>query len=93
LKTLYVLVAIALLCLLLVSARGVLRRARLRRLGLYPRKGHARPDDVDRLLAAGYRVEAMRCYREVYGASSQEAREAIDGTVARQTAAGALSQH
>ncbi len=55
--------------LVMVIASRFLQRRRdrhLRQLGLYPAPGNASLMDVERLVKAGYRVDAVRCYREVY---------------------------
>lgn len=55
------------LVLLIASRFSQWRRGRhLRQLGLYPSPGNASLMDVERLVKAGYRVDAVRCYREVY---------------------------
>lgn len=49
----------------------------LRRQGLYPARGQARPADVLRLVRAGELHWAMRCHRALHGSSLREAREAV----------------
>jgi hypothetical protein len=52
---------------------------RLRRNGVYPKRGEATMADVQRLLQSGKRILAMRCYRELYpGVSLVEAKRAIE---------------
>ena len=52
-----------------------------RRRGIYPEKGQATIDDVKRLALSGEPALAMRAYREIYGVSTKEAKEAIDRIV------------
>lgn len=55
------------------------RKRALRRQGIYPQPGQASISDVERLLKAGYRIEALMCYREVFpSAGLAEAKAAVD---------------
>ncbi len=56
---------------------SLLRVGRLRRRGLYPKRGGATMADVERLLEAGYSGYAMRCYREIHGGSLASTKEAV----------------
>ncbi|MFO1488069.1 MAG: hypothetical protein U1F65_06295 [Verrucomicrobiota bacterium] len=57
------------------------RTAMLRRSGVLPAKGQGTMADVDRLIKAGHRVDAIRCYREIHGVSLVEAKLAVDKLV------------
>jgi len=59
-------------------ALWLLRIIYLRRAGIYPQRGRASESDIQKLVQAGYRVEAMRCHREVYKSSLRQAKGAID---------------
>ena len=51
----------------------------LRRQGIYPQSGQASMADVERLSKTGYRIEAIRCYREVNPhAGLAEAKNAVE---------------
>ncbi|MCD6050734.1 MAG: hypothetical protein K0Q55_2137 [Verrucomicrobia bacterium] len=51
----------------------------LRRQGVYPQPGQASMSDVERLVKAGHRIEAMVCYRELFPkAGLAEAKETVD---------------
>jgi hypothetical protein len=63
---------------IVAHALTLFQLAKLRRAGMYPRRGKATMADVERLLATGLRVGAMRCYREVHQCSLRQAREAVD---------------
>jgi hypothetical protein len=65
------------ICILLVVRSA--RKSWLRRRGLYPPPGQASMADVERLLKAGYRIEAIQCYREIFPrAGLADAKEAVD---------------
>lgn len=63
---------------------------RLRRAGLYPPRGRARPSDVSRLTQAGLPNWAMRCHREVYGSPLRQARDAVQAQQEGRPALGIL---
>jgi len=50
----------------------------LRLSGVYPRAGHAKPEDVQRLLFSGRPALAMRCFRELHGGSLKQAKAAVE---------------
>lgn len=62
---------------LLAYGFHLLRLSQLRRCGLYPQARQATMADVERLLANGLPVWAMRCYREIHGCGLRQAREAV----------------
>jgi ribosomal protein L7/L12 len=49
-----------------------------RRSGLLPKVGQATMADVERLVRAGERILAIRCYREIHKCSLQDAKRAVD---------------
>ena len=55
-----------------------LRVAALRREGIYPAAGRATMADVERLVQAGYRVWAIRCYREIHHCGLADAKRAVE---------------
>jgi len=57
---------------------AALRDSAARRSGLLPSAGKATMADVERLLRAGERIYAIRCYREIHGCGLAEAKKAID---------------
>jgi len=63
---------------LVVQGIVLLRLAALRRAGIYPAAGQATMSDVERLLRAGHRGWATRCYREIHPCGLAEAQKAID---------------
>jgi ribosomal protein L7/L12 len=54
------------------------RDAAYRRSGLLPAAGQATMADVERLVRAGQRILAIRCYRELHHVGLVEAKKAID---------------
>ena len=54
------------------------RDAADRRSGLLPAAGHATMADVERLIQAGQRISAIRCYREIHHVGLAEAKKAVD---------------
>lgn len=75
--TLWVCVAIAAASLAAVHAFNLLRLERLRRSGLYPKRGQGTIADVKRLMNDGATALAVRCYREIHSCSLREASEAV----------------
>lgn len=65
---------------LLVAAFVIVswRDAAYRRSGLLPAAGQATTADVERLVRAGHRILAIRCYREIHHVGLAEAKKAID---------------
>jgi hypothetical protein len=55
-----------------------LRVAALRRAGIYPAAGQGRMADVERLVRAGHRVWAIRCYREIHHCGLADAKKAVE---------------
>ena len=55
-----------------------MRAASDRRSGLLPPAGQATMADVERLVRAGQRIYAIRCYREIHYCGLAEAKKAID---------------
>jgi ribosomal protein L7/L12 len=58
----------------IVSLRDVVYR----RSGLLPAAGQATTADVERLVRAGHRILAIRCYREIHHVGLAKAKNAID---------------
>lgn len=50
----------------------------LRARGIYPEKGKEREADVSRLLSAGEKIMAIRCYRALHKVGLKEAKEAVE---------------
>lgn len=69
-----ILVGIVLMLYALVSLRDWAARWS----GLLPPKGRATMADVVRLVRAGERIAAIRCYREIHRVSLAEAKKAIE---------------
>jgi len=74
---LYIILGMAAL-VLVVKGVVMLRVAALRRAGIYPAAGQASMSDVERLLRAGHRGLAARCYREIHHCGLAEAQKAIN---------------
>lgn len=72
--------AIAILATLIFVNVGIvqLRIQALRRRGIYPAKGRATTADVERLLKAGHRIWAIRCYREIHDVELATAKAAVE---------------
>jgi len=54
------------------------RDSKLQESGLSPAPGQATMADVERLVRAGQRIAAIRCYREIHHVGLAEAKKAID---------------
>jgi ribosomal protein L7/L12 len=54
------------------------RDAAARRSGLLPPAGQETMADVHRLIQAGERIAAIRCYREIHRCSLVEAKQAVE---------------
>jgi ribosomal protein L7/L12 len=61
------------------------RVAGLRASGNYPDHGKEREEDVLRLLSAGEKIMAIRCYRDLHKVGLKEAKLAVE-TLQRKTA-------
>jgi ribosomal protein L7/L12 len=65
--------------IVLVANRGADNRVTALRLrGVYPEEGKAKEDDVLRLLQAGEKIMAIRCYREIHNVGLKEAKDAVE---------------
>ena len=63
----------------IVSILGSKRKVvELRARGIYPQVGMARDEDVLRLLQAGEKIIAIRCYRELHRVGLKEAKDAVE---------------
>jgi ribosomal protein L7/L12 len=74
---LYIVVAVATGAL----ALSVLNRRRtddLRQTGLYPPPGQGSDADVERLVALGRKIEAIKLYRQIHGTDLKSAKDAVD---------------
>jgi ribosomal protein L7/L12 len=61
-------------------------RRRIRNLqqsGLYPPAGQGGAPDVERLVALGRRIDAIKLYRKIHGTDLKTAKDAIDKITAR----------
>lgn len=68
--------------LIIVAADRIMVSRKQRRLvaaGVYPKPGAETDEDVQRLLAAGHRDMAIRCYGAVHRLGYQESRERLVG--------------
>ena len=54
------------------------RTAADRRAGVLPPAGQATMADVERLVRAGQRIYAIRCYREIHHCGLAEAKKGVD---------------
>ena len=62
-------------------ALSVLNRRRtddLRQTGLYPPPGQGSDADVERLVALGRKIDAIKLYREIHGTDLKSAKDAVD---------------
>jgi ribosomal protein L7/L12 len=58
------------------ASSGTLMNARNR--GIYPKEGEESDADVIRLLKAGEKILAIRCYREIHKVGLRDAKEAVE---------------
>ena len=56
---------------------------RLRRRDTLPPRGQGSQADVERLVSAGRKIEAIKLYREIHKVGLKEAKEAVDKLVER----------
>lgn len=62
----------------IVAFVGWLRTSAARRSGILPPVGKGTMEDVARLIQAGQKIEAIRCYREIHRCGLVEAKKAIE---------------
>jgi ribosomal protein L7/L12 len=74
---LYIVVAVVAGALAL-SALNRRRTDDLRQTGLYPPPGQGSDADVERLVALGRKIDAIKLYREVHGTDLKSAKDAVD---------------
>ncbi len=74
---LYIVVAVAAAALAL-NAMNRRRTDDLRQTGLYPPPGQGSDADVERLVALGRKIDAIKLYREVHGTDLKSAKDAVD---------------
>ena len=56
-------------------------RRRIRNLqdsGVYPRPGQGGPNDVERLVALGRKIDAIKLYRQIHRTDLKTAKKAVD---------------
>jgi hypothetical protein len=70
------------------SIRWRRRQRRARREGLLPPMGGGSETDVERLLARGEKMLAIRLYRELHGTGLKEAKEAVEALASRRMDGG-----
>jgi ribosomal protein L7/L12 len=74
-------VYIVLAVVLAAFAADALNRRRTRNLqqsGVYPPPGQGSRADVERLVALGRKIDAIKLYRQLYDADLKTAKEAVD---------------
>jgi len=68
--------------LVIVAAASILTTQKkisaLRARGIYPKEGKESEEDVIRLLQAGERIMAIKCYRTVHNVGLKEAKDAVE---------------
>ena len=74
---LYIVVAVAAAALAL-NAMNRRRTDDLRQTGLYPPPGQGSDADVERLVALGRKIDAIKLYREIHGTDLKSAKDAVD---------------
>ena len=79
---LYIVVAVvaATLALSLLNRR---RTDDLRQTGLYPPPGEGSDADVERLVALGRKIDAIKLYREIHRTDLKTAKDAVDEIAAK----------
>ena len=74
---LYIVVAVVVGALAL-SALNRRRTDDLRQTGLYPPPGQGSDADVERLVALGRKIDAIKLYREIHRSGLKDAKDAVD---------------
>ena len=74
---LYIVVAFAAVALAL-NAMSRRRTDDLRQTGLYPPPGRGTDADVERLVALGRKIDAIKLYREIHRTDLKSAKDAVD---------------
>jgi len=78
----YVVIGVVAVALILDAANR--RSARdLRQSGLLPPPGQGTDADVERLVAAGRKIDAIKLYRKLHNADLKTAKEAVDRLAGR----------
>ncbi len=71
-------VAVVVVLAFVANALSAKKVQGLRSRGVYPQEGQAKEQDVLRLLQAGEKIMAIKCYRELHGVGLKEAKEAVE---------------
>ena len=72
-------IAIVIIFVLVIAFIGAQNKMnKLRKIGLYPKKGTGTLNDVEKLVSEGYRIEAIKLYREIKGVGLKEAKEEVE---------------
>jgi len=79
---LYVVVALAAAALAL-NALNRRKTDDLRQTGLYPPPGRGSAADVERLVALGRKIDAIKLYREIHRTDLKTAKDAVDEIAAK----------
>ena len=74
----FVVVALAVVVATVATAMAKKKVSVLRARGLYPEEGKAAESDVVRLLQAGEKIMAIRCYRALHNVGLKEAKDAVE---------------
>ena len=74
---LYIVVAVAAAALAL-NAMNRRRTDDLRQTGLYPPPGQGNDADVERLVALGRKIDAIKLYRAIHATDLKSAKDAVD---------------
>jgi len=74
---LYIVVAFAAVALAL-NAMSRRRTDDLRQTGLYPPPGQGSDADVERLVALGRKIDAIKLYRDIHRTDLKSAKDAVD---------------
>ena len=74
---LYIVVAVAAAALAL-NAMNRRRTDDLRQTGLYPPPGQGSDADVERLVALGRKIDAIKLYRAIHATDLKSAKDAVD---------------
>ncbi len=51
---------------------------KLRKIGLYPKKGTGTLNDVEKLVNEGHKIEAIKLYREIKNVGLKEAKDEVE---------------
>jgi ribosomal protein L7/L12 len=76
--TILYIVVIVVVAVFAIDALNRRRSRNLQQSGVYPPPGQGSQADVERLVALGRKIDAIKLYRQIHGVDLKAAKEAID---------------